>query len=161
MFIFIYLTAPGLSWGTWDLWSSLQYAGSFLVGSSFLTRDGTWAPCIGSSESYPLDHQGLPSKPLINASMLAFLLLSHPGTLSWCFLRPLPEETASAQVLVSGNMQTKIPLTPLQLHQLLVFKTQQMSITQNLCIFCFFCLEYSPSSHLGLCSNIISNLHTK
>lgn len=25
-------------------------------GPSFLTRDGTWAPCIGSKESQPLDH---------------------------------------------------------------------------------------------------------
>ena len=30
------------------------------VGSSSLTRDQTWAPCIGSAESYPLDHQGSP-----------------------------------------------------------------------------------------------------
>ena len=30
------------------------------VGSSSLTRDGTWAPCIRSKESYPLDHQGSP-----------------------------------------------------------------------------------------------------
>ena len=28
------------------------------VGSSFPTRDQTRAPCIGSMESYPLDHQG-------------------------------------------------------------------------------------------------------
>ena len=30
------------------------------VGSSSLTRDRTWSPCIGSSESYPLDHWGSP-----------------------------------------------------------------------------------------------------
>ena len=30
------------------------------VGSSSLTRDRTWAPCIGSTEPYPLDHQGSP-----------------------------------------------------------------------------------------------------
>ena len=30
------------------------------VGSSFLTRDRTRAPCIGSVESYPLRHQGSP-----------------------------------------------------------------------------------------------------
>ena len=28
------------------------------VGSSLLTRDQTQAPCIGSMESWPLDHQG-------------------------------------------------------------------------------------------------------
>ena len=31
------------------------------VGSSSPTRDRTWAPCIVSVESYPLDHQGSPS----------------------------------------------------------------------------------------------------
>ena len=30
------------------------------VGSSSPTRDQTWAPCIGSAESYPLDHKGSP-----------------------------------------------------------------------------------------------------
>ena len=50
----------------------MWHAGSFLVaahgllscgmhvGSSSLTRDRTLAPCIGSVESYPLDHQGSP-----------------------------------------------------------------------------------------------------
>ena len=31
------------------------------VGSGSLTRDQTWAPCIGNEESYPLHHQGCPS----------------------------------------------------------------------------------------------------
>ena len=39
-----------------DLSSSLQH-----VGSSSLTRDRTWAPCIGSPEFQPLDYQGSPS----------------------------------------------------------------------------------------------------
>ena len=30
------------------------------VGSSSLTREWTWARCTGSTESYPLDHQGSP-----------------------------------------------------------------------------------------------------
>ena len=33
---------------------------SMNVGSSSLTRHWTHAPCIGSAESYPLDHQGSP-----------------------------------------------------------------------------------------------------
>ena len=33
---------------------------SMYVGSSFLTRDRTQAPCTGSTESYPLDHQESP-----------------------------------------------------------------------------------------------------
>ena len=32
------------------------------MGSSSQTRSQTWAPCIGSSESQPLDHQGSPDK---------------------------------------------------------------------------------------------------
>ena len=43
---FFYLAAPGLSCGMWALGSSLQH-----VGSSSLTRDRTWAACIGSMES--------------------------------------------------------------------------------------------------------------
>ena len=31
------------------------------MGSSSLTRDQTRAPCLGSSESYPLRHQGSPN----------------------------------------------------------------------------------------------------
>ena len=30
------------------------------VGSSSLTRDRSWAPCIGSADSQPLNHQGGP-----------------------------------------------------------------------------------------------------
>ena len=36
------------------------------VGSSSLTRDRTWAPCIGRVESYPLCHQGSPWNPRIS-----------------------------------------------------------------------------------------------
>ena len=44
-----------LSCGTWDP-----------VGSSPLTRDTTWDPCIGSVESWPPDHQGSPDWCLLN-----------------------------------------------------------------------------------------------
>ena len=48
----------------WLRWV-LVAAGGFLscglhVGSSSPARDRTWAPCIGSVESYPLRHQGSP-----------------------------------------------------------------------------------------------------
>ena len=36
---------------------------SMQVGSSSLTRDQTWTPCIGSAESYPLRHQEVPVCP--------------------------------------------------------------------------------------------------
>ena len=35
------------------------------VRSSSLTRDQTWAPCIRSAESQPLDHQGSPSNSVL------------------------------------------------------------------------------------------------
>ena len=52
-FFLIYLFAPGLSCGTWDLQSLLQHVGSLIVHvvSSSLTRDGTWALCIENLES--------------------------------------------------------------------------------------------------------------
>ena len=37
------------------------------AGSSSPMRDQTRAPCIGSVESYPLDHQGSPSHTILNA----------------------------------------------------------------------------------------------
>ena len=46
LFIYLFiLVAPGLRYG-------------MHLGSSSLSRDRTRAPCIGSVESYPLDHQG-------------------------------------------------------------------------------------------------------
>ena len=53
------MAEPGLSWGTWELWSSLQPVGSLAVacelqlrhvGSSSLTRDWTWSPALGATE---------------------------------------------------------------------------------------------------------------
>ena len=41
--LFFYLAAPGLSWGTQDFQAS-----PWPVGSSSLTRDGTWAPELGA-----------------------------------------------------------------------------------------------------------------
>ena len=55
IYSFVCLAAPGLSRGMQDLCSSLSH-----VGSSSLTKDGT--PCLGSSESQPLDHRGSPHK---------------------------------------------------------------------------------------------------
>ena len=50
LFFKIYLAAPGLSCSMQDL--QLQH-----VGSSSLTSNHTWALCIGSVDSQPLDHQ--------------------------------------------------------------------------------------------------------
>ena len=40
-----------------------------------LTKDQTWAPCIGSAESYPLDHQGSPKSTFL--CMKRSLITSH------------------------------------------------------------------------------------
>ena len=49
-----FLAVPGFSCGMRTLSCGMH------VGSSSLTRGRTWAPCTGSVESYPLDHQGSP-----------------------------------------------------------------------------------------------------
>ena len=64
--LFFFLAVPGLSCNMQDL--QLWHANSQLwhVGSNSLTRDRTWAPCIGSAESQPLDHQGSPRIKVLN-----------------------------------------------------------------------------------------------
>ena len=56
------LAVPGLSRGMWifSLHCSIEDLQLRLLESCSLTRDLTWAPCIGSSESQPLNHQGSP-----------------------------------------------------------------------------------------------------
>ena len=57
-----YLQHAGLSCGMRTLSCGMRTLScSRHVGSSSPTRDQTQAPCIGSAESYPLDHQGIPS----------------------------------------------------------------------------------------------------
>ena len=89
IFIF-YLTVPGLSCGMKDLQS--QH-----VGSSFLTRDPTQAPCIGNMESQPLDHQGSPSVNILNEmvnSCFFFLSIMKPSQFHamYTFESTLPEK---------------------------------------------------------------------
>ena len=90
IYLFIYLF-----WLHWVLAVALgmflRHAGSFVVacgifscsmhaGSSSPTRDRTWAPCIGSSEPYPLDHQGSPSHNIFSVKsqrVNIFSLESH------------------------------------------------------------------------------------
>ena len=63
IYIYIYLAAPGLRFSKRDL----QLQG---VGSGSLTRDLTWAPCFGTMESQPLDHQGSPCLLLLSLIIL-------------------------------------------------------------------------------------------
>ena len=64
-----------LGCGMWTLSCSMH------VGSSSPTRDRTRAPCIGSTGSYPLDHQESPTvySLLLSKSLLClqFWLCSH------------------------------------------------------------------------------------
>ena len=59
-----------LSCGMWTLSCGMH------VGSSSPTRGGTRPPCIGSVESYPLDHQGSPRSFFLKQSTL-WLLIFH------------------------------------------------------------------------------------
>ena len=93
-----------------------------------LTRDQTRAPCIGSVESYPLDHQGSPTRLLLEEIFVSYSLTVPP---SFC-LSPagrkkgnsfsLSEVTQSCPTLwdpmdcspsgssVHGILQARIPL---------------------------------------------------
>ena len=77
LFIFynIYLAAPGLSCCTQDLCCRVwDLSCGMCVRSSSLTRDRTRAPCIGSVESYPLDHQGSPHMQVLKREGKACML---------------------------------------------------------------------------------------
>ena len=69
-YVFIYLAVPGLICGSELLAEA--------CGSVSPTRDRTRAPCIGSTESYPLDHQGSP-----HSNILAWIIpwTEEPGRL--------------------------------------------------------------------------------
>ena len=56
----MYLAAPSLNCGMWDLSSTI--------------RDGTRGPCIGSSESQPLDHQGKSLHFLLNNELITYYI---------------------------------------------------------------------------------------
>ena len=73
IFVFMYLVALGLSCSIWDLfaWSGIK----------------PWAPCIGSAEPYPLDHQWSPWRAIfiligtITDILLYFTTLPSPHLL--------------------------------------------------------------------------------
>ena len=63
LLIYLFLAALDLSCSMQDLFLVAAcglLSCSMNAGSSYPTRDQTRAPCIGSTESYPLDHQGSP-----------------------------------------------------------------------------------------------------
>ena len=130
IYIFNYLAMLGLSYGTWifdtccSMWDlQLQHANSLLCHeeSSSLTRDQTQAPCIGNTQSYPLDHQGSPcaacSIPLIYMSVFVpvphcfdycrFIVLSEvwEGCASSCVLFPQVCFGNSGSFVVSYKFQ--------------------------------------------------------
>ena len=58
------------------------------AGSSSLTRDQTQTPCIGSTESWPLDHQGGPSLGPPEFSefipiVTSFLFMAESSSIVW------------------------------------------------------------------------------
>ena len=74
-FFFFFLINIYLFW----LYQVLVAAWKLLVsacGSSSLTRERTWVPCIGSTESQPLDHQGSPHMYVFIVRVLSFIRFS-------------------------------------------------------------------------------------
>ena len=92
--VLIYLTMLSLSCSIFIVESLLPCSGSQLwhARSSFLTRDRTQAPCIGSMKSWPLDHQGSPL-------MLALIQQGIP-------------EQSSLKLLLCGVMLNRRALGP-------------------------------------------------
>ena len=68
------------------------------AGSSSPSRDGTRAPCIGSGESYPLDHHGSPSYHL---SYIILYLYLHLSIGLYFYLTSLPE---SGSIICNRNL---------------------------------------------------------
>ena len=62
----------------------VAYLTFLYVGYSSPTRDQTWAPCIGSMESEPLDHQGSPQIQLLKR--WSKYMKSLGGGTVYCFL---------------------------------------------------------------------------
>ena len=97
---------PGLSCDTQDLLCSMQ--GLLVVAcmqdSSSPTRDRTQAPCIGSTESYPLDHQGSPlSGYLLSSAFWSQSKLCGASLLSQWLRIHLPLQGTWVQALVQED----------------------------------------------------------
>ena len=56
------------AWGIF--WCNADLQWSFNVGSNSLAKDENQAPCIGSVESWPLDHKGNPVPVIFNKKKL-------------------------------------------------------------------------------------------
>ena len=82
--LFIYLAALGLSCSNMN--SQLQHVGSI---NSSLTRDRTWAPCIGSLELQPLDHQGGPRFQDFRLLQLTVIMVIFQSNVSFFFFSPM------------------------------------------------------------------------
>ena len=55
---YLFMWLPWVLVVAWGIFRGGMWTLMWHTGSSFLTRDWTWAPCIGSTESWLLDHQG-------------------------------------------------------------------------------------------------------
>ena len=96
MALFIYLFDYARSW--------VQH-----TGSSPLTRDRTSAPCIVSSESWPLDHQGSPGNCIASSPFHFRATPKLPGSnhASLSLLSPL----LPAETLARGPLPTSLLMT--------------------------------------------------
>ena len=104
------------------------------VGSSSLTRAWTWAPCIGSSESQPLDHRGSPL--LVHSYACVYMSYSVMSDT----LRP--HGLQSARLLCPWNSPGKN--TGVGCHSLLrwIFLTQGLNPGLPCCGQILYCLSH-------------------
>ena len=87
-------------------------------GISYLTRDWTHAPCSGSTESYPLDHQG--------SSCLSALWNSH--FIHFLQLKLLKHSTSIRNTLLHGSSVAFLLLNLSKLYILCFYKRQTIHL---------------------------------
>ena len=87
-----------------------------------MTGDGTWAPCIGSSESQPLDQLGSPRNHFsLSSPLLSFLKISLRLSLffvsksheempprPWCLTGPLPRGCTIIHTQSQGRTEDSV-----------------------------------------------------
>ena len=111
------------------------------------TRTGTWAPCIGSVESYPLDYQGSPE----NSFFLPFPA-SRDCCIPWLMTLPPSSQPMRANWILS-SLHSDLVCLPLPL-----FGTLVMTLGPPGSPKIIFLLEGQQNSKLNSICNLISLL---
>ena len=99
-----------LSCGMWTLSCGI------LVGSSSPARDQTLAPCIGSAESYPLDHLGSSQSAFLTSSQVVLRLLVRGPHCEWQRLSHLAKSQRPAQAPLAEHDRSELPECFFEIH---------------------------------------------